>query len=771
LALGILQRLRPRRKAITASAERIDLMGRASFRLLQERRQSWQERMFDFYRSVGELQYAADFFSHSFSRVSIVPAIQEGDDVAILGEEAPEEALAIVRDLGQGMNIGHLTGQPAMMARLGHHLFLVGETHLLGTQGKEGNAWDVLSISELVPMGSRFGRRDQPGATPQVIPDESLLVRIWRPDPQWSALGYAPTRGVMGRLEELSLLSAKVMANTLSRIPAKLLFVPEELRVVDEKGQDVFTSQLIEALSTAIQDPASASAVVPFVLRGKADLGEKIKPIDIASGLDEKDMERRRELIERVAHGLTLPTDFLTPGGLGEANHWNGLLITEQCWAHIEPYVVMALDGLTQGWYRQALREMGVADWRHHRLWYDDAELVARPDKGDAATQGLDRLLISERSWRREHGFAEEDAPSPEEYERRLELARARPATAPSSNGRPPQEILPPPSEGLPSPSLPALPAGASINGRKTPRFVVTRSRQAAPALVAAAPRRSRAESLGEQLASIDRDLRERLAAGVDAAVRRALERAGARLRSFVRGNGRRLNLQDTLRGVPNARVASAFGPTMIRTLGLEEDDLLEGLVEEFTARAEGWMAASSAQALRRLARALEEDVEELEARLGPRLEERRREAVAALAASLAVFAKAKLYAPETPPAKGEWDDLLAPRSAIRAAVAVAGGSEPAAEGGSLAGLATGPIALEAARERGLFQGGWRWEYGTAPRIPFPSHEELDGLEFSSWDDPALEVRPEDGWMVVSFYSPGDHPGCACGSSPVLFEG
>lgn len=54
------------------------------------------------------------------------------------------------------------------------------------------------------------------------------------------------------------------------------------------------------------------------------------------------------------------------------------------------------------------------------------------------------------------------------------------------------------------------------------------------------------------------------------------------------------------------------------------------------------------------------------------------------------------------------------------------------------------------------------WLYGETGRRTFNGHLQMDGLVFRDWSDPALDISPQDRWLRVDKYRPGDHWGCAC---------
>ena len=148
------------------------------------------------------------------------------------------------------------------------------------------------------------------------------------------------------------------------------------------------------------------------------------------------------------------------------------------------------------------------------------------------------------------------------------------------------------------------------------------------------------------------------------------------------------------------------------------------------------------------------------------RTEEKRAAAASAARAALLVgvlgFARQKLYAPDAIPDRGEFDDLLAPRRALREAMVLAGGSEPARDG-LARGLTGGEMVRETLAEGGATISRVVWRHG-APMRPFEAHQDLDGATFDCPDleaceDERLRVRPGDEWIGRPTYVPGDHQG------------
>jgi hypothetical protein len=101
----------------------------------------------------------------------------------------------------------------------------------------------------------------------------------------------------------------------------------------------------------------------------------------------------------------------------------------------------------------------------------------------------------------------------------------------------------------------------------------------------------------------------------------------------------------------------------------------------------------------------------------------------------------------------------------------IVNGTSITVEGGRPAGLvATGERvrALAAASLRVVWA-GWEWQHGD-PARPFPPHEALDGVQFTSFDDERLAITAEGDWLGTDHYFPADHAGCTCLLQPVTLE-
>jgi hypothetical protein len=193
---------------------------------------------------------------------------------------------------------------------------------------------------------------------------------------------------------------------------------PEEL-------EDEFEDQLIDAMTTPIKDEDSASAVVPLIIRGPAELGDAIKQFKFERSFDPALAERSDRVLERIMQGLDVPKDIVT--GLANVKYSNALQIDESLYkAHIEPLMLIIADSLTVVYLRPYLLANGFTEAEIERVvvWYDPSQVATRNDRAADADGGFDKMAVSFESWRKAHGFSETDAPSPNEVALRLLIQR-----------------------------------------------------------------------------------------------------------------------------------------------------------------------------------------------------------------------------------------------------------------------------------------------------------------------------------------------------------
>lgn len=401
--------------------------------LVSLQRQGWQYRAMDYYEDEGHAHYACSYIGNAMSRIRLVAAKKPDDPKENPIELTTGPVWDAVQQLGSGR-----AGQKGMLRLLGIHLFLVGECWLVGTLMPTGiPRWEVLSIQELTVLPGdplTLYRKKLPGASPDPISKDALVLRIWREHPRYSELADSGFRPLLDLFEKILLLNRAEKAAARSRSAvAGLLGIPQELVPPAQQNQEStgdpaeanpFFRQFTEAMMAPLNDEGHSGSVVPIILVGPGDMVNKIKFEPMNRPFETGIRQSIDDAIKQVAHGLDLPAEVLT--GVGNSTHWTAWQIKEDTFqAHIQPLIELICDALTTAYLRPAIERARGAllaagedadDLDKYIIWYDTRELVIRPDKGDKAVALYNVGALSPEALRRENGFLDSDAPSDDEY-------------------------------------------------------------------------------------------------------------------------------------------------------------------------------------------------------------------------------------------------------------------------------------------------------------------------------------------------------------------
>lgn len=812
-------------RAVTAAARVIDLGSDSGERDIKRRNEQWQEDAWRFADELPEVDSAQLWVSNALSRVRLVPAIVDdvgdepvpiprnptdadgnADDLPVTPEER-ELAHATLRRL-KGPDGGH----SELMRVAAACMFLPGEFYLYGADDDEGReVWEALSRDELVspgPDGAKYGRRrrgpsgsgSNDGA--EEVPDDAFVARIFRRHARYSDWATSNMRAARTICDELLLHTLAIRATATSRIPQGMLLIPKDASFgpadpTDDEGDeaaegDKFDSELLEHLTTPVKRQDSAARLVPYIVRLDADDIEKVRLLQFGREFTDESRAARTELLPRLAWTLDLPADAMQ--GKGNLNHWNAFQVDEDGFKyHLEPLVLLVVAGLTAAYYRPTLAAAGIEDPGRFCLWYDPSELVSHPNGAAQAMELHDRIVISDKHLRQVTGTPEEAAPDDDEVKRRVavkvaerarvtidetegsligdvvdqagDVANDAPPATDSNPGAPPepsgdQAIVPADIvQGLEE-SVP----GVLHEARRIVAAAEAAAREPTRQAIIASARTRRVGHLGRRLGRIEAETRARVLADADAAMRRTLDKAGARLRSLTNG---RPDYKAMIRGKDNLDVAGALGPTIVAQLAGSNEELvaggIAGLEEQFRAR----IAAARDQARAAAARASGDEDPGPDTGLRHDEDQALDAAWGVLAAGLVTTGAALLYEPHVDaPAEGEFDSTsLVPVRLVREALLEAGGG-PGGGATQLrldfwSGLLSGELADRMLADFSLEIGtSGTWSCG-APDRPFNPHQDLEGVPFAGPEDDVL-AAPPDEFPFVSFYAPQDHDGCQC---------
>jgi hypothetical protein len=435
----------------------------------------WQNEVWAYYDNLGEFNYGVWWLSNMLSRVRLRAAkLQPDVDEPDIVNEGP--AAELMMSLGGGV-----TGQAQLMKRLTVQLSIPGEGYLIGEQQNGKERWQVRSVDEIRSQSGGYYVMDEnsvnTGQDWRPLAGDSFVTRVWRPHDRYYHLADSPARSARDIMRELELVNRKIVAEYLSRLAsAGIIGIPDELTFpVREEFADApnpLVAEFIEIAAQAIEHPGTASSVIPIPLVGPAEAIKAITHIDFTLAMDDTIIEKRDSAIKRLATKLDMPAEVLL--GMGDVNHWGAWQLEEGALkTHIAPVAELICDSLTRGYLGPRLEASGEdpTDWV---VWYDMSELALRPDRSENALTAYDRLELSGEALRREVGFDEDDAPTPDELEQiglKL-LVRTVPAIAPEALDKlvgrkvfTPEEI----AATKPKPPVPGAPPGKAPSAQGPP--------------------------------------------------------------------------------------------------------------------------------------------------------------------------------------------------------------------------------------------------------------------------------------------------------------
>ena len=649
-------RLRRRSRVLTAAAQNIDLTSREDAQRQRLLRQNWQLMAWTFYDSVPEVGFGMDFRAHSAARMRLFVAalLEDGetdDPVAIDNPDlgAPELVIEAcqnaLRDLGNGK-----VALSNIMESLSINVSVAGEAFLLGQEDPLTGivTWTIRSIEEIVIYDDKVMLREGPmtnqgflGLIP-LDPEFTYVRRMWKPHPRFRLLAQSEMRRLANTCEDLLILRRIIRATGRSRLAGRgILLIPTEIDLPtlndDNGGQfaDDFISKLTDSMITPIRNEGDASGVVPLVIEGSAEVLDKVRWIDFVSNFDAQAKETRAELVGVIATGLDMPREVIE--GVMDANHWTAYMVsTDTFRSYTEPHVITLVEMLTAAFLRPYFSTCDLPDGMVDQwisriiIWYDPIELVTPTDLTQTAMNLHDRGVISNKALRRESGFTEEDAPTPDEFLAWLiSKQRTWPANLSEAviHGIAPALSVPPvtvagtipgikpgpgggvdvgtpalppgpggPAPAVPSPPDPAYPAApmaadgsSAIGAMLLEMFLNERAKgmviESQASLTAAAVEGPNAKErrLSLRLVMDDRELRAKLQVAANAAVMRELERAGSRIRQSVSSTKA---LREKIAMTRNEHVALILGRDEVEKTGLTAAALFgnewEGLREQF---------------------------------------------------------------------------------------------------------------------------------------------------------------------------------------------
>lgn len=428
----------PKQEVVTASgpngivAAAVRLTGSGSKPGKKPRKSpQWYLRAWNFYDTIGEYRYAVTWVGNLLSRATL----EVWEDGQVSNNVGAKEALAAL--------FGGEEGQREMLRQLGTHMTVPGEAYIVGEDmGDEPDKWSVVSATRISRPSQNIWKVGN-----QEL-DNPLVIRIWRPHPMKQDEADSPSRAVLSVLAEIENMSKYLAAQTSSRLTGAGVFaIPSEISFgsvrnmvqsdsstnVSGSGVDAFLREFVEVASAAVADPDDPSARIPIILQGPGEFLDKMNHITFWSELDAEAKAIRDEAIRRLALGMDMPPEILT--GTGDMNHWNSWQVEEaSIKAHTEPLLQIITSSLTDSYLRPYLEEaagMSKEEARAFSFHADTSKIRLRPNRSKEAIELYEHGELSAAAMLRENGFDPADAMQDDERKAWLTKKVASGSTTP----------------------------------------------------------------------------------------------------------------------------------------------------------------------------------------------------------------------------------------------------------------------------------------------------------------------------------------------------
>lgn len=389
---------------LIASAIRLTGNGRGDKKVAKA--PAWYLQAWEYFDTIGEYRYAVSWVGNLLSRARL----EVWEDGKPTNNPLAIEALRAL--------FGGEEGQREMLRQLGTHLTVTGDSYIIGEDmGNEPDQWSVVAATQVKKVGDAWKVNGSTLSDP-------LVIRLWRPHPLNEKHSDSPSRAVLNVLHEIEGFTKHVNAQIASRLTgAGVLTIPSEITfgtvrgmlengdtpesATSSSGIDAFLREFIETVATATVDQSDASARVPIILQGPGEYLDKVKLITFWTELDAQAKELRDEAIRRLALGMDMPPEILT--GTGEMNHWNSWQVEEaSIKSHTEPLLQIITTSLAKAYLRPYLEEEGSMSKDEARAFTfhaDTSKIRLRPNRSKEAIELYNLGELSAEAMLRENGF------------------------------------------------------------------------------------------------------------------------------------------------------------------------------------------------------------------------------------------------------------------------------------------------------------------------------------------------------------------------------
>ena len=405
-------------RVIVSSAAAYTIGDPPNGRLIRPRQhEGWEAECWGFYDCVGELHYVAGQYGRAVSRARFY--IAEYDEDGVPRESKNPEARAYSRAL-----LGGEASAPDIVYLSAVQLFMTGQSLIVAN---DSTGWQSYSDADFTATPTALARARENGPSPYKVDDGNgrmvpldngtLTLHMWDRHPARAYRVDSSVHPALPYLRELARLDQYVQSLLLSRIAlAGILQVPLNATVAVPtgdnvpQGMDPLMHVLAQVGTANIQDPGTAAAILPVLLRMPPDAQLSLLSFDPPLT---QEINNLREIgLKRLSMSLDLAPESMS--GFSNVKYSNAEWIqSESVQTHIMRRVNAMEAALTLGYAVPALGDK-------YLVKADTSDLDADPDNSESAIALYDRAELDGDGLRRYTGMRDASPPTGAELVRQL---------------------------------------------------------------------------------------------------------------------------------------------------------------------------------------------------------------------------------------------------------------------------------------------------------------------------------------------------------------
>ena len=276
----------------------------------------------------------------------------------------------------------------------------------------------------------RYQSGDQFQNFTRLVQQQDFMGRVWVPSGQYTDEVDSPMHGLNPLCEMLHTLTESIMGRLRQRFAlAGILLIPAEMsdaainvdmsQIQALYSSDKVMNYLITIMTRNVVEHSQGRAQMPALLKGPADVLDKVKHILLDTTIADTDIKLRAELINRLLDGLNQQKQASKGGE--DSNHWSMWAVSdEERRIAVQPEMEMMCHALTRMVLWPALVERGWEPGRirRWRVGFDLSQSAVKTNVAEDARQAYDRGIVGADFVRRSIGATDHDKMSTEEYVR-----------------------------------------------------------------------------------------------------------------------------------------------------------------------------------------------------------------------------------------------------------------------------------------------------------------------------------------------------------------